>query len=297
MTMFYRRLPKFDYLRPESLQEALALVGQDGGGGYKVYAGGTDLIPKIKGRMVPAPQALVDLKGIPDLDGVSYDREAGLRIGALASIHEVAVSAVVRQHYPMLSQAASSIASRQIRNRGTIAGNICNAVPSADSAPALLCLGASVVCAGPDGDRTVNLTDFFTGPNRTVLGRDELVREIVVPPARGNGTYIKLSPRSSMDLAVVGVAAVVDVKDGLLEDVRIGLGAVSPTPMRALEAEGLLKGKEPSEAALSGAAAKAAGEARPIDDHRASAEYRRMMVEVLVRRAVAAAAGKPPEGL
>ncbi len=250
------------------------------------YAGGTDVIPKIKTRSISAPDVLIDLKGLPGLDNISYDDQKGLTIGALASIYSVAHSPVVRAHFPVIAQAASTIASTQIQNRGTIVGNICNAVPSADSAPALLCLGAEVVCISRTGERHIGLQDFFNGPGSTALKADELVTEIRIPPFSGKGIYHKLSPRSRMDLAVVGVAVFVDTGNGEFKDVRIGLGAVSPTPMRALGAETVLKGERIGEQVIQEAARKASKEASPIDDHRASAEYRRLMVEVLVKRAL-----------
>ncbi|MCJ7595798.1 MAG: xanthine dehydrogenase family protein subunit M [Desulfobacterales bacterium] len=285
---FYRRLPRFDYLRPRSLGETLELLARGKDGQYVVYAGGTDVVPKLKARRMKAPAVLVDLKGIPDLDYIAYDAKAGLRIGALATIFSVARAPAVQNHYPILSQAANSIASTQVQNRGTIVGNICNAVPSADSAPTLLCLGAKVVCVKKGKERTVDLHEFFKGPGETAVEAGELVKEILVPPmpVGSGGVYFKLSPRSRMDLAVVGVSVVAVGGNGSFGDVRIGLGAVAPTPMRALGAERALKGEKVSEGAILAAARTAAEESRPIDDHRASGEYRRMMVEVLVKRAL-----------
>lgn len=286
MSIFYKRLPKFDYVKPRSLEEALFLLKNRGTGTIRPYAGGTDIIPQVKTRAIPAPDVLMDLKGLPDLDFVSYDKEAGLRIGALASIRDVAESPAVKEHFPVLAQAASSIASTQVQNRGTIVGNVCNAVPSADSAPALLCLEARVVCTGGEADREIDLQDFFTGPRTTLLGPNELVREIRVPPVRGTGTYLKLSPRSRMDLAVVGVAVFVEAGNGVFKQARIGLGAAAPTPLRCREAESVLMGERARENVIREAARKASEACSPIDDHRASAEYRRLMVEVLVNRAL-----------
>ncbi|PKN63356.1 MAG: xanthine dehydrogenase family protein subunit M [Deltaproteobacteria bacterium HGW-Deltaproteobacteria-15] len=285
---FYRRLPKFDVVTPRTLDEALGLLKGNHDGEIRLFAGGTDLIPRLKERIVKTPRCLLDLKRIPDLDYVREDGDGGFRIGALASIASVASSPIVRERCSILAQAAGSIASNQIQNRGTVAGNICNAVPSADSAPALVCLDAVVLCASTRGTRKVSIHEFFTGPYKTVLGEDEIVREIQIPGAhaKANGVYIKLSPRSRMDLAVVGVAAMVSQEKGLLKDVRIGLGAVAPTPMRAKKAEAVLKGESSGDELLAKAAKAASEEASPIDDHRASAEYRRMMVEVLVKRAL-----------
>jgi carbon-monoxide dehydrogenase medium subunit len=234
------------------------------------------------------PKVLIDLKGIPGLDYIEYDDKEGLRIGALATISSVAHSVQVREKFGILSQAAGSIASTQVQNRGTIVGNICNAVPSADSAPALLCLGAKLSCVSSRGERLIDIEDFFTGPNQTALNMDELVKEIRIPnmPLQSKGVYIKLSPRSRMDLAVVGVGSVVVQDNGLIQEVRIALGAVAPTPMRAKRAEDVLKGEKVRAKTVLKAAETASAESEPIDDHRASAEYRKMMVEALVKRAI-----------
>ncbi len=288
MVTFYRRLPKFDYIKPKSIDEALGLLGENDHGDVKVYAGGTDVIPRLKSRLIQTPKFLVDLKGLSEWDYIQYDEREGLRIGALASISSVAHSVHVREHFGILSQAAGSIASTQVQNRGTIVGNICNAVPSADSAPALLCLGAKLSCVSRRGERIIDIEDFFAGPNQTVLNPDELVKEIRISnmPPQSKGVYIKLSPRSRMDLAVVGVGAMVAQDNGRIQDVRIALGAVAPTPMRAKRAEDVLKGEKVLGETVMKAAETASAESKPIDDHRASAEYRRMMVQALVRRAI-----------
>ena len=289
MVTFYRRLPKFDYVRPNSMKEALDILAHGGNGTCRVYAGGTDLIPRLKGRIVEPPKTLVDLKGIPDLDYIDYDDQRGLRIGALASIRSVATSGIVKEKYPMLSQAAGRIASIQVQNRGTLAGNLCNGLPSADAAPSLLCLGAQLLCVRKKGERRIKMEDFHEGPGETILNADELLQEIQLPPLPKNsqGVYIKLSPRSRMDLAVVGVATLIVSENGRMSDVRIGLGAVAPRPMRAEGAEALPSGEAADDdEAIDKAARMASKESRPISDHRASAEYRRIMVKVLVRRAI-----------
>ena len=288
MVTFYRRLPRFDYVKPKGVDEALSLLAGDDEGKVRVFAGGTDVIPKLKGRQMKVPDVLVDLKGVSDLSFLTHDEGSGLRIGALATIFEVAHAPFVKEHFSVLSQAAYAIASTQVQNRGTIVGNICNAVPSADSAPALLCLGAEVLCLSKTGGRTVKIEEFFAGPNKTILVPGEIVKEIRVPkmPEGSRGLYLKLSPRSKMDLAVVGVGVTVVREGGVLKDVKIGLGAVAPTPMRARKAEGILVGAKAGDEVIRQAAKTAAEESKPIDDHRASAEYRRTMVEVLVRRAI-----------
>ena len=231
MGIFYRRLPRFDYIVPKTLDEALKTLNKYKGVS-RLLAGGTDLIPQLKKREIDAPQWVVDLKEIDGLDAITYDGD-GLRIGPLATINAIAQSPAVKEQYPILAQAALSMASPQVRNRGTFAGNICSAVPSADSAPSLLALSASVKIRGLKKERIVPMEKFFTGPRSTVLKANEMVLEIIVPkpiPA-SRGVYLKLSPRHSMDLAIVGVAAVGVCENGICKDIKIALGAVAPTPV------------------------------------------------------------------
>jgi len=294
MTTFYRRLPRFNYLAPTTLDEALSLLAEHKGKA-RVIAGGTDFIPKLKRRETGAPEYVIDLKGIPGLDKIKQDA-GGLSLGALVTIGAVETSPQIQQKFAILAQAAQSMASPQVRNRGTIAGNICNAVPSADSAPPLLTLEAKLKLVSRKGTRTVGIEDFFTGPNQTALANEEILETIQLPamPPNSTGVYLKLSPRRAMDLAIVGVAAVVTAQDGVCKDIRLALGAVAPTPLRAKKAEAVLKGQKFDDKLIEKAAKTAAGEAKPIDDHRASAEYRRDMVEVLVRRAIKQAIGGQP---
>jgi CO/xanthine dehydrogenase FAD-binding subunit len=291
MTTFYRRLPGFNYLAPATLDEALSLLARYKGKA-KVIAGGTDFVPKLKRREIGAPERVIDLKGIPGLDDIKYD-VSGLSLGALVTIGAVETSAIIGEKFSILAQAARGMASPQVRNRGTIAGNICNAVPSADSAPALLTLGAKLKLVSRKGERTVSIEDFFTGPGQTALADDEILQEIQIPhpPPNSQGVYLKLTPRRAMDLAIVGVAVVIIPQDGVCQDIRIALGAVAPTPIRTRKAEAVLKGQKLDDNLIEKAARTAAGQSRPIDDHRASAEYRRDMVEVLVRRAIKQAIG------
>ncbi|HNT67972.1 MAG TPA: xanthine dehydrogenase family protein subunit M [Syntrophorhabdaceae bacterium] len=287
MSQFYRRLPRLQYFLPKTLDEALSFL-KEHKAAARLFAGGTDLIPQLKKRETDIPLYLVDLKGIQGLDAITYDEVAGLKIGPLATISAIATCPFVQDHYPSLFQAASSMASPQVRNRGTFAGNICSAVPSADSAPALLALEASVRLLGRKGEREVPIGQFFTGPRKTVLEADEMLLEIGVPsPKPGSrGVYLKLSPRHSMDLAIVGVAAVGTCEDGMCKDIKIALGAVAPTPIRVPAAEATLEGKRVTPGIIEEASQKAASQCSPIDDHRASQEYRRDMVYILARRAL-----------
>lgn len=281
---------RFAYLEPTTLHEAVALLAQHGAQA-RVLAGGTDLLTALKEGW-EHPGWVVSIGRIADLNYVRYEPETGLRIGALASVRAVETSPAVRQHYPMLADAAGQLASVQIRNLATVAGNVCRASPSADTIPALLVLDAEARVVGPNGERRVPLAKFFTGPGRTVLGPAELLAEIIVPPPRlGTGAvYIKHSPRRAMDLAVVGVAALV-VLDGVrCVDARIALGAVAPTPIRAYAAEERLIGTEITPEVAEAAAEAAQAAAQPISDVRGSAAYRRKMVRVLTRRCVLQAA-------
>jgi carbon-monoxide dehydrogenase medium subunit len=287
MSTFYRRLPKFEYLQPRSLTRALSLLAEHGGSA-RVMAGGTDLIPQLKKREIRAPGYVIDLKRIKGLDSLTCTAKEGLEIGALTTIAAIENSSRVRADFYPLYQAAASMASPQVRNRGTFAGNICSAVPSADSAPALLALDGWVRLASTRGERRVALDLFFEGPRKTVVAEDELLVGIVVPEmARGSrGTYLKLSPRHSMDLATVGVAAVATCENGVCGDIRIALGAVAPTPVRAPIAEAMLRGRKITPGLIDEAANNAVSQCDPIDDHRASREYRCDMIYAMTRRAL-----------
>ena len=296
MTLFYRRMPKFDYVRPGSVAEALAALSPDAPVRNQVFSGGTDLIPKLKSRAIKAPPRVIDLKGIAGLAYIDFKPGEGLRLGANTTIREVAQASVVLTHYPALATGAGLIASNQLQHRGTIVGNICNAVPSADSAPPLLAHDAQVVCVSADGERIVSIADFFVAPGVTALAAGEIVKEIRLPPPPSGerSVYLKLASRGRMDLAVVGVAVTVVVGNGVFQQVRIGLGSAAPIPVRATQAEMALKGQRVSAELIAQAAAIAAANTRTRSSHRASAEYRREMIEVLVRRTLTQATQTPP---
>ena len=283
------RLPKFEYLDPKTVEEACSLLSQHGDKA-RLIAGGTDLLIIMKHKEV-TPEYLVGLKGIPNLDSIDANTE-GVRIGALATLRSIGDSAVVRERFPFLADIAGKMATHQIRNMGTIGGNICNAAPSADTSPSLICLGAKAKLVGPKKERVVAVEEFFTGPGETVLKAGEILTEIQVPnqPAHTGGAYLRLT-RLSVDLAVVGVAALVTLegKGGLCKEARIALGAVAPTPIRAKKAEGVITGKKIEDGLIEEAAQIASEEARPITDVRGSAPYRTDIVRVLTKRAIAQA--------
>ena len=180
------------------------------------------------------------------------------------------------------------MATVQVRNRATIGGSLCNASPSADTAPALIVLGARGKIVGVSGERVILLEDFFTGPGQTVLKSDEILGEVQVsnPPPRSGGVYIKQTVRKALDLAIVGVAVLVTMEGPILREVKIALGAVAPTPIRARRAEEILRGRTITDGLLEKAGQMAMEESSPIDDVRSSAEYRRKMVKVLAMRAM-----------
>src|SRR3990170_1883409 len=276
----------FDYLEPQTIQEAVSLLTKYDGKA-KVIAGGTDLMNLIRTKMIRA-EYVVDIEHVPGLDYVKYDDKGALTIGALTTIRALELSAELKEHHPVISQAAGQLGSMAIRNMGTIGGNLCHASPAADTAPSLIGLGATVKIVGPAGKRTVALEDFFTGPGQTVLQRGEMAVEIQVPsmPRHTQGVYLKHSIRGTADLAIVGVAVIATLDGERCQNVKIVLGAVAPTPMRARNAEEVLEGKEIDDALIENAAQAAADESRPITDVRASADYRKEMVKVFTRWAI-----------
>jgi len=277
---------RFDYLEPQTIEEAVSLLAKFNREA-KVLAGGTDLLNLIRTKII-RPKYVVDIARIPGLDHVKYDATGTLSIGALASIRALEMSAQVKERHPVISQSAGELGSVAIRNVGTVGGNLCHASPAADTAPALIALGARVKIAGPAGERTTALGNFFTGPGRTVLERGEILTEIQIPATAPDtkGIYFKHAIRGASDLAIVGVAVVASFDGGRCRNLRIALGAVAPTPMRATGAERLLEGRELDLALIEIAAREAADESRPITDIRGSAEYRREMVKVFVRAAI-----------
>jgi len=279
-------LPDFDYYAPETLQEVTALLAELGPSA-KPIAGGTDILVKMKSGVV-TPSALVSLKNLHELRPIRWDDDRGLVIGALATHNEIRDSPVVQQHFLSLSEAAHKLANNQVRNRGTIGGNLVNAIPSADLPPLLIALGAQVTMVGPNGSRTVPLESFFTGVSCCVLEPEgEIVTEIVIPPQDTTGsTYIKFGLRKSGALAVVGVAAAVTMDDAVIRDARVCLGAVYIVPVRATQAEQLVIGKTWTDDLLEQAGRIAVGCCLPISDIRASAEYRRDLVRIFTHRAL-----------
>lgn len=283
-----RKLREFDYLEPSSLSEAVSLLDHYGKDA-RIFAGGTDLLVTMKKGELN-PRYLIDIKGIPGQDYIRYDEKEGLRIGALTTIRQIETSRVIQESFLPLAQAARALGSIQIRNRATIGGNLCNASPAADTAPPLLALDAAVKSVGSQGERVLPLERFFVGPGSTVLDK-EILTEIIIPhpTLHTQGIYLSISRRRAVDLALVGVAVVaaLDPDKGEWKAVKIALGAVAPTPVRAHLAEKVLEGKR-MDAGLIQEAALIASEKETycISDVRASDWYRKEIVRVLVQRAL-----------
>ena len=290
-----KRTEALEMYQPTSVQEASGLVRQKGPGG-RFLAGGTDLVIAMKEKGL-VPKYVVDLKKIAGLSGIRENGDGTISIGALTTMRDVETSPLIRRKYPFLAQSAAEVGSIQIRNRATVGGNMANATPSADVAPTLIALDAAAKIAGESGERSLPLEEFFRGPGQTVMGADEILTEVTIPHTNTGltGEYIKFSPREMMDLAYVGVAVVYDLgeKDRKCKGVRIVLGAVAPTPIRAKKAEAVLEGQALSEALAEKAGVLAAEEARPISDVRSTAEYRRAMVGAMTKRAILNAAAGP----
>ena len=277
----------FDYACPSSLDEAIALLSGNRKTA-KVLGGGTDLLVDLKtGKH--SPSILVSLRKVPGLRGIEKDQN-GIRIGACCSLFEVEHSPLVQEKYGVLSQACSEVGSLQIRCRGTIGGNLCHASPAADTAAPLLVLHAQLVLRGSKGERKVEIKDFFAGPGQTVLKEDEILTEIRIPEIEqaNKGVYLKLGRRKAMEIAIAGVA-VLATRDRLsekIENVWIGLSSVAPTPIRAYEAESILKGSSVDEKSIEKTATLASECSNPITDVRGSKDYRKEMIKVLTRRAL-----------
>ena len=291
----------FEYFEPSTLPEAVSLLERFNGRAC-ILAGGTDLLVEIKER-IRLPDHVINIKKVPGLNHLTYDPDGGLKIGSLATLREVERSSVVIEKYAGLYQAARELGSIQVRNRATVAGNICRASPSADTLPPLIADNATIDTYGPNGERTIPMDNFFTGPGKTVLSSGEILTQITVPspPPNTGKVYLKLGRRAAMELATVGVAVTLTLDQDRCRSIGIVLASVAPTPLRATEAEEILVGEPLSEDIMEKAAQAARDQCRPISDVRGSADYRREMVRVLTRRALrmamamaAANEGRPP---
>jgi carbon-monoxide dehydrogenase medium subunit len=280
-------LKAIDYAAPGTLREAVGMLSEKGDRA-RVLAGGTDIIVQVReGRR--DLDLLVDVKNIPEVNELTYDRQ-GLRIGAAVPCYRIYEDAAIARAYPGLIDAVAVIGGIQIQSRASLGGNLCNASPAADTVPALIAHEAVCVVTGPEGEREVPVEKFCTGPGRTVLRRGELLVSFRIAPPRGHAgaSYLRFIPRNEMDIAVVGVGASVTLDDGRTRctAARVALGAVAPTPLLVSEAGAALVDGALSDAIIDKAATLAQAAARPISDMRGDADYRRHLVGVLTKRAV-----------
>lgn len=281
------RIRSFDYWAAPSLNDALAELGASGTDA-KVIAGGTDLVLNMKKKRI-LPSRVISLHRLKELDFIR-GVDSQIHIGTLARHADVAEHPLLKTHFPILCEAVGLIGSWQIRNVGTIGGNLCNASPAADSAPPLLALDATLVMATRSGEKTMPLTKFFTGPGETALEPGQVLKaiRIDIPRRPSAGCYLKLRRRKAVDVSLAGAAFQAETESGGRKIARVGiaLGGVAPTPVRVPEAEALLVGSDVDQALkkISDCARIAAGAANPIDDVRASASYRRTIVEVFVHQ-------------
>jgi len=273
---------EFDYRRPDTLGEAIQILSE-ASGSVRILAGGTDVVAWLRDDVI-APDLVVDIKDVPGLHDLTFE-DGTLHIGSLVTFTELIESDVIAEHAPLLAEMAGTVASPGIRNRATMVGNICSAVPSCDAGPVLLAYNATVHLAGPSGERTVEMSDWFTGLRRTARTDDEVVTHLTIDPGRHGGAYVKLMRYAGEDLAQASVGIVVSAD----HDYRIAFGAVAPTPIRSSRIEELLRGKTLDEALIGEAVAMVSGEISPITDIRASAEYRTHMTEVMLKRGLVAA--------
>lgn len=282
-------LPNFDYVIVKSLEEASNLV-KEKGAKCVLMAGGTDVILLLKENVLKDVDTVIDIKNIPELNQLSYEEGKGVTVGALTKLFAIQNSEMIKEQMPAVADAAHYVASSQVRRKGTMAGNICNASPSADTAPILVAMNATVKTYHAAGGREIPIDEFFVGVKKTALDKanGEIVTQIMIPELKsGEGSaYFKHSVRKAMDLAIVGVAAWVKMDGKNVADCRIAMGGVGITPLRAPKAEAMLIGKELTDELLEQAAVQASEECSPISDVRASAEYRKDMVRVYTKRAV-----------
>lgn len=274
----------FSYYRPKTLDEALALIDRYQAGGV-LMAGGSEIIPAMK-ALVLMPDQIISLKGISGLDFLEYKRGEGLRIGPVTTLARLESDAAVRGVYPSLYQGIHSMSNTNILNSSTITGNICYAVPSADTAPPLLTLDAYLKVRSVDSERIVPVRELFTGVRRTCLAKNEIVVEIAIPEPDPDAVmvYFKNTVRRALDLAIAGVATYVVMEGDICKDIRIALGAVAAVPGRAPEAEAMLRGRRLTRGLVEEAALHVSQrECAPISDIRASKEYRRELVRLSVR--------------
>lgn len=273
---------EFEYRRPKTLMEATKYLSEHPGS-VRVLAGGTDLVAWLRDDAI-APDLVVDIKEIPDLRDLKLEGNT-IHIGSLVTFTELIESDLVKEHAPLLAEMVETVASPGIRNRATIVGNICSAVPSCDAGPVLLAYDTTVHLTGPDGNRSVDITDWFVGLRKTAKTDDEIVTHLTIRLREHGGIYVKLMRYAGEDLAQAAVGIVVYPDN----DYRVAFGAVAPTPFRCTQIENALRGNELSDELVAEVVAMVPDEISPITDMRATAEYRTHISKVMVERGLVAA--------
>lgn len=273
---------EFEYQRPKTLAEATGILASHPGS-VRVLAGGTDLVAWLRDDAV-APDLVVDIKDIPDLHDIKLDGDL-LHLGSLVTFTDLIESDLVKEHAPLLAEMAETVASPGIRNRATMVGNICSAVPSCDAGPVLLAFDTTVHLTGPQGERSVDINDWFLGLRKTALTDDEVVTHLTIRVRRHGGVYVKLMRYAGEDLAQAAVGIVVYPD----HEYRVAFGAVAPTPIRSARIEDALRGKPLTDALVEEVVAMVANEISPITDMRATADYRTHISGVMLRRGLDAA--------
>lgn len=270
------------YLAPASLDDALAALA---GGNATILAGGTDLMPQSNAGKVAFRPILLNIRRVPELREVRVE-DGRIHMGALTTINELKDNALIAKAVPLLAEAADHFASDQVRNMGTIGGNVANASPAGDTLVPLMVLDAEVELASASGRRSVPIAGFFTGPGRTVRRPDELITAVSVPlpRLRSVSRFVKFGTRPALDISAVSLGFAATLEGGRLADVRVAFGAVGPTPLRGRATEEVLEGAALDTVTIARAAATAQGEVKPIDDLRASAWYRRELIHNLVAK-------------
>lgn len=280
-------MPETVYLEPRTVGEAVQALSGNGGAG--IVAGGTDLVVGARAGRLSLPDVIVAIHRIDELRSVEEQGDGSIRIGALVSHSYLEHDGFVRERLSALADSSALVGAVSTRHVGTIGGNIVNASPAMESGSPLLCFEASVEVAGPNGSRVIPYSEFVLGPRRTALGSGEILTHVIIPKrpeGKVGSAYIRLQYRASMEIAVVGAAAVVALDGDKLSAVRVAITAAAPTCLRVPEAEQLLTGQEPTSELIKSAAARAGAVASPIDDVRAPADYRRAMLPVTVSRAL-----------
>jgi aerobic carbon-monoxide dehydrogenase medium subunit len=290
-------MSNLQYIAARTIEDAVAAMAAASGAGY-VLAGGTDLLVQMRAG-TRSPGVIVDVKKIAELTTIERTAEGGFRIGAAVSGAVIGEHEALGKEWPGVVEATNLIGSTQVQGRASIGGNLCNASPAADSVPALVAAGAIVTIQGPNGRRQVPVEAFPAGPGRTTLQPGEIVVSLTLPPkAPGSGdAYLRLIPRTEMDIAVVGCGVALTLQGGTCTAARVGLGAVAPTVLLVADAAKALIGSKLEEAALAAAAAACSAACKPIDDKRGTIAYRTKIAGVLLKRAALIAAQRATGGI